>query len=605
MNPYSFRRYIIISIFGATILVYLLRLFYIQIVDSSYKNSAENNSRRYVTQYPARGIIYDRNGKMIVYNEAAYDLMVTPSELKPFDTADFCRILNITPEFVRKTIKEAKDYSRYKSSIFIRQLSSKTYAVFEEKLYKFRGFFVQTRTLRRYDRKMAAHMLGYVGEVDDKDIEKDPYYKMGDYIGISGLEKYYEKDLRGKKGVNILLVDVHNRVKGSFQNGKYDTTAIVGKDLTCSIDADLQAYGEYLMQNMKGSVVAIEPSTGEILAMISMPNYDPALLIGRERAANYMNLLRDPDKPLFNRAVMAKYPPGSTYKIVNSLIGLKEGVITPQTRYSCSMGFHFGNLTVGCHRHSSPLDLRSGIAISCNAYFCNVFRAIIDNRAYPTVAQSYQVWYDYAQSMGLGHRLGSDIPQELPGYIPTVDYYDRYHGKGRWKSLSIISLSIGQGELGITVLQMANVAAIVANRGYYYTPHLVKKIKDEKSIDPKFLEKHVTPFDTSDFGVVVDGMFQAVHGAGTAGGARILGLDVCGKTGTAQNPHGEDHSIFICFAPRNNPKIAMAVYVENAGFGATWAVPIARLMLEKYLRDTVTRKDLEDHLLTFRPKAKK
>jgi len=386
---------------------------------------------------------------------------------------------------------------------------------------------------------------------------------------------------------------------GSFQNGRYDTTAVVGKDLTCTIDADLQEYAEHLMQNMSGSVVAIEPSTGEVLAMVSTPTYDPALLIGRARASNYNNLLKDPLKPLFNRAVMAKYPPGSTYKLVNSLIGLHEGVISPETRFGCSMGFHAGGLTVGCHNHPSPLPLVGAIATSCNSYFCNAFRAIIDNKNFPSVETSYKVWYHYARSMGLGHKLNSDIPQELPGYIPSSEYYDKFHGKGRWKALSIISLAIGQGELGITVLQMANVSATIANRGFYYTPHLVKKIKGQASIEPRFMEKHVTPFDTSVYNVVVEGMYQAVHGAGTSGGVRMTNVEVCGKTGTAENPHGLDHSIFICFAPRNNPKIAMAVYVENAGFGATWAVPIARLMIEKYLHLPISRPELEPHLLSY------
>ncbi|MDP4209532.1 MAG: penicillin-binding protein 2 [Bacteroidota bacterium] len=602
MNPYASRRYIISAIFIATVLIYLLRLAYIQIIDLSYKYSAENNSRRYVTQYPARGVIYDRNGKMIAYNEAAYDIMVTPIQLKPFDTTEFCNLLNITPKYVRDNIRLARKYSIYRSSVFLKQISAETYAVFEEKMYKYPGFFVQTRTLRKYQKKIAAHVLGYVGEADDNVIKKEPYYKMGDYIGISGIEKSYETELRGKKGVNILLVDVHNRVKGSFQNGRFDTTAVAGADLTTSLDASLQEYGEYLMQNMSGSIVAIEPSTGEILAMVSMPTYDPALLIGRSRAANYAALQRDPLKPLFFRPVMAKYPPGSTFKLLNTLIGLKEGVLSTETRYSCAGGFHFGNRVLKCHNHPSPLNLTAAIAISCNAYFCNVFRSIVENREFGSSEAGYQQWYDYVKAFGFGRKLNSDVPNELNGYVPTVKYYDKFHGAHHWNAYSIISLSIGQGELGITPIQMANMAATIANRGYYYTPHVVKKIRGRTNIDPRFKEKHTTPFDSTLYSIVVEGMYQAVNGAGTAGIGRLADIPICGKTGTAQNPHGEDHSIFIAFAPRNNPKIALAVYVENGGFGATWAVPIGSLMIEKYLKGSISRPALQDRMLTFKRK---
>jgi penicillin-binding protein 2 len=599
MNPYAFRRYIIGAIFGLIILVYISRLFYLQIINVSYKYSSDNNSRRYVTQYPARGIVYDRKGKMIVYNEAAYDLMVTPIQLKPFDTVEFANILQVSPKFVKESVHAARVYSNYRPSVFLKQISSSNYALLEEKLYKYPGFFVQTRTLRQYNYKIASHLLGYVGEVDDKVIESSPYYKSGDYIGISGIEKSYETELRGKKGVNILLVDVHNRPMGSFQNGKFDTTAVVGTDITTTLDADLQSYGEYLMQNMTGSAVAIEPSTGEVLAMISMPTYDPDLLVGRARANNYMALLDDPRKPLFFRSVMAKYPPGSTFKLLNTLIGLKEGVLTPQTRYSCYQGFHYGDRVLKCHIHPSPLDLQGAIATSCNAYFCNVFKSAIDNKAYSSTEEGYQAWYDYVRDFGFGLKLNTDIPNEIGGYVPTVDFYDRYHGKGRWKSLSVISLAIGQGELGITPLHMANLAATIANRGYYYTPHVIKHIKGHKDIDPRFHEKHVTPFDTSLYNIVANGMRMAVL-AGTCRGANLPGIEVCGKTGTAQNPHGKDHSVFIGFAPRNNPKIAILLYVENAGFGATWAVPIASLMMEKYLNGHIARPDLEAQMLTYK-----
>jgi penicillin-binding protein 2 len=484
-------------------------------------------------------------------------------------------------------------------------MSAVTYARLQEKLYKFPGFYVQSRTLRKYNYKVAAHLLGYVGEVDQKIIEKNPYYKARDYIGTTGLERTYEEDLRGKKGVNILLVDVHNRVVGSYLEGKYDTTAVVGSDLTTSLDAELQQYAEYLMQKMHGSVVAIEPSTGEILVMASMPTYDPSLLVGRVRRRNFGNLLMDTiNKPLFDRAVMAVYPPGSTFKLINGMIGLQEGILEPSNMYGCAMGYHAGSLTVGCHRHPSPLDLEHGIQHSCNAYFCHVFRNTLDNKQYPSVADAYNMWRYHVLSFGFGKKLGTDLPNELNGYIPDVAYYDRYHGKGRWKSLTVVSLSIGQGELGITPLQMANMAATIANRGYYYTPHLVKKIKGKEDINPKFREKHFTDIDTAYFTPTIEGMSLAVKG-GTATVARMPNIEVCAKTGTAQNPHGEDHSIFIAFAPRDNPKIAISVYVENGGFGATWAGPVASLLIEKYLTDTVTRPWLEERLLTFKSNYKK
>jgi penicillin-binding protein 2 len=599
MNPFTERKYIIAAIFGIVGVIFLFRLFWMQVIDNSYKLSAENNSRRNITQYPARGLILDRNGKLIVYNEAAYDLMVIPSQVQTFDTVDLCNILEISKSYLVYALDTAKSYSKYKHSEVVKQMSATTYAKLQEKLYKFPGFFVQARTLRKYNYKIASHLLGYVSEVDQNIVKKNPYYKKGDYIGTSGIEKTYEKELRGRKGVKISLVDVHNRIVGSYLNGKFDTTAIVGSDLTTTLDADLQQYAEFLMQKMHGSVVAIEPSTGEILVMASLPTYDPSLLIGRTRSKNFTALDSDKvNKPLFDRAVMAVYPPGSTFKLINGLVGLQEGTLVPSNTYSCSMGYHAGNLTVGCHRHSSPLNLIGGIQISCNAYFCNVFRNILDNKEYPTLTDAYNMWRYHVLSFGFNKKLGTDIPNELRGYIPDAAYYDRYHGKGRWKSLTVISLAIGQGEIGITPLQMANMAATMANRGYYYIPHLVKKIKGKADIDPRFKEKHFTNIDTSYFSVIIEGMSMAVKG-GTATVAKMPDIEVCAKTGTAQNPHGEDHSIFIAFAPRNNPKIAISVYVENGGFGATWAGPVASLLIEKYLKDTVSRPWLEQHVLSF------
>jgi penicillin-binding protein 2 len=599
MNLFAERKYIIGAIYGLVGIIFIFRLFWMQVIDNSYKLSAENNSRRNVTQYPARGLILDRNGKLIVYNEAAYDLMVSPFQLKEFDTTEFCNLIGMQKKDLITAIDTAEDYSYFKSSEILKQMSAETYARLQEKLYKFPGFYVQARTLRKYNYNTAAHLLGYVGEVDQKIINKDSYYKSRDYIGISGLERTYEKELRGRKGVNIYLVDVHNRVVGSYFKGKYDTTALVGSDITTTLDADLQKYAEYLMQKMHGSVVAIEPTSGEILAMSSMPSYDPALLVGRIRKKNFRVLQLDTlNQPLFDRAVMAKYPPGSTFKLINGLIGLQEGTLKPEYTYSCFLGYHVGGIDLACHPHPSPLNLLGGIQNSCNAYFCNVFRNIVDNRHYKTVNDAYTSWRDHVLSFGFGKKLGTDIPNELNGYIPDAAYYDRYHGKNRWHALNIISLAIGQGELGITPIQMANMAATIANRGYYITPHLVKAIKGKPDINPKYKEKHYTDIDTSYFNTIVEGMSLAVKG-GTATIARLPDIEVCAKTGTAENPHGKDHSIFIAFAPRNNPKIAIAVYVENGGFGATWAGPIASLLIEKYLKNTATRPYLEERLLNF------
>lgn len=594
-HQYSDRKFVIGGIIILVSFIFIIRIFYLQIIDDSYKMSSENNSQRQVTQYPARGVITDRKNKILVYNEAAYDLMIIPRQLKPFDTIDFCNVLEISREQVRTIISETKNYSRYKPSVFLKQLSPETYAVLQEKLYKFPGFFVQARTLRKYPLRIAAHLLGYIGEVDEAKTLEDSYYKSGDYVGISGIEKSYEEKLRGTKGVSIFLVDVHNRIKGSYKNGKYDTLPIPGLNIETSLDADLQAYGEKLMQNKTGSIVAIEPSTGEILTLVSSPTYDPNLLVGRVRAVNYQKLSEDSIKPLFNRALMAKYPPGSTFKLINGMIALQEGVITPRTTFSCSLGYHAGGLTVDCHRHPSPLDYLGSIQNSCNAYYCNTFRLILDDPLFNSVSKSFSNWRNHVVSFGFGSRLGCDLLNELPGFIPDVTYYDRYFGKNRWKSLTVISLAIGQGELGITPLQMANLTATIANRGYYYIPHIIKKVEGQESIDNKFTTKHYTTIDKEYFELVIEGMEKVVTG-GTARVAFMDSIAICGKTGTAQNPQGDCHSIFIAFAPKINPRIAMAVYVENGGYGSYWAAPIARLMIEKYLNDSISRPDLEERM---------
>jgi len=594
MNLFSDRKYIISAIFVTLAIIYLIRLFYVQVIDNSYKLSANDNALRHKIEYPERGVIYDRNGEILVYNEAAYDLMVIPKRVKEIDTLDLCQLLDITKEqFITKleALKKQK-FSSFRPEIFVSELSLETYATLQEKLIKFPGFFVQARTLRKYPKKIAAHALGYVGEVDDKIIAENPYYRMGDNTGLSGIEKSYEIPLRGQRGVKIVMVDVYNREKGSFENGRYDTASVLGLKLTSSLDAELQAYGELLMSNKVGSIVAIEPATGEVLSLVSAPNYDPNLLVGRVKSKNYRKMLLDTLKPLYNRATMAKYPPGSTFKLVNALIGQHEGVITPSTLFSCSRGFHFGGLTVGCHPHASPVDLRYSITTSCNSYYCNTFKSIIQK--YPKAAIGFNVWRNHVMSFGLGQRFPIDLPQESSGNVPTVAYYDRYHGAGRWNAISVISLAIGQGEMGVTPLQMANFCTVIANRGSYYYPHLIKGIENA-NIDSIYRTKRKTSVDQKYFELVVESMRNVVTN-GTGRIAQLDTLSICGKTGTAQNPHGKDHSIFIAFAPMYNPKIAISVYVENAGFGATWAAPIASLMIEKYLRREVKRKELETRI---------
>jgi penicillin-binding protein 2 len=587
------RKYVIIAIIVLASLGLLVRLFIIQVVKNSYRLSADNNVLRYVTQYPARGLIYDRNGKLMVFNQAAYDLMVIPAQTTKIDTAGFCELLGISEELFRKQLKAAINYSRRAPSVFLKQVSDETYAKFQEKMFLYPGFYVQPRTLRKYSKPVAAHILGYVSEVDETVIRKNPYYKPGDYIGKSGIEEAYEKDLRGRRGVKIFLVDVFSRIKGSYAGGKMDTLAVQGSDIVSGIDLDLQDYGELLMKNKRGSVVAIEPGTGEVLSLISSPDYDPALLVGRVRSENFARLQSDSvQQPLFNRALMASYPPGSTFKPINGLIGLQEGVITPQTLFEC----HRGYLFLACHVHPSPLNIVGAIGNSCNAYFCQTYRKVLENPLYNTVADAYNKWKGYLNEFGFGNKLGTDFVNELAGFIPSTDYFDKYYGKNRWKALTVISMAIGQGEVGTTPLQMANMTAAIANRGYFYTPHVVKSVGPDHIIDKRFTTPHRIDIDTANFEEIVLGMEEAVK-TGTAAGVKLKDIVICGKTGTAQNPHGANHSVFIAFAPKENPKIAIAVYVENAGFGATYAAPIASLMIEKYIKGEISNKVLEQRIL--------
>jgi penicillin-binding protein 2 len=592
------RKYVIIALIMLASAALMIRLFIIQVIQDAYRLSADNNVLRYVTQYPARGLIYDRNGKLVVFNQAAYDLMVIPTQIGVMDTALFCNELGITIASFKERIKAARNYSRRAPSIFLKQISAETYAKFQEKIFIFPGFYVQPRTLRKYSRPVAAHLLGYVSEVDEDQIRKDPYYKPGDYIGKLGIEEAYEKELRGTRGVKIYLVDVYSRVKGSYAGGSMDTVAVQGTDIISSVDLDLQEYGEKLMQKKTGSIVAIEPETGEILALVSSPDYDPELLVGRVRSENYKKLSEDTIlKPLFNRAFMASYPPGSTFKPINGLIALQEKVITPSTEFGCQNGYLF----VACHTHSSPLDLKGAIMNSCNSYFCQTYRRILENPRYGSVSEAFDKWKGYLDEFGFGKKLEADFVNELPGLIPSAAYFNRYHGKDGWKALTVISLAIGQGEIGTTPLQMANMTAAIANRGFYYIPHVVKSIGNNHNIDTSFTTKHRISIDSVNFEKVILGMEAAVNG-GQGATARIAALNdiiVCGKTGTAENPHGEDQSVFIAFAPKDDPKIALAVYVENAGFGATYAAPVASLMIEKYLKGRISdpNKWLEQRML--------
>jgi penicillin-binding protein 2 len=581
-------------------LIFILRLFTLQVIDQTYKRTAASNVLREVVEYPARGLIYDRNGELLVYNQAAYDLLVTPREVKQFDTLALCSLLDVQKEEFIESFKKARAYSRIKPSVVVKQISPQAYALMQEKMYKYPGFFFQTRTLRSYNHNIAAHLLGYIREVGPRHVYPGSYYKQGDYIGDTGIEKAYEEVLRGKKGTSYLMVDVHGRVKGAYQKGKSDTLAVKGKDVVATIDYKLQEYAEQLMQNKAGSVVAIEPATGEILALVSSPAYTPDMMVGRARSLYFPQLLADTLLPLYNRAIRAQYPPGSTFKMAQALVALQEGTINPQTSFYCADGYHSGNFTQACH-HNQSFTLTPSIAQSCNAYYAHAFRNFLESRKFNNIKHGYEVWRKHMLSLGFGNRVTIDFEDENTGFVPPADYYQsRVFHSSRWRVLPIISLAIGQGEVQTTPIQMANYAAIIANRGFYYTPHVVKLIQDGE-IPAALKQKKYTTIDTVHFHKVIDGM-EGVMGQTMAGTARmsyIPGIDMCGKTGTAQNPHGADHSTFIAFAPKNNPKIAIAVYVENAQWGSSYAAPIASLIVEKYLNDSIQpgRKWLEENML--------
>lgn len=581
------RRLIIGGVAFAVVVIYIIRLFTLQLMSDDYKKNADSNAFLKKVEYPSRGIIKDRNGKLLVYNQPAYDIMVVMNEESGrLDTLEFCQTLGITKAFFIKRMNDIKDrsknpgYSRFTQQMFMSLLSDKEFSAFREKIFRFPGFYVQKRSIRQYQYPNAAHVLGGVAEVSQSDIEEDDYYQPGDYIGKQGVERSYEKQLRGEKGVQILLRDAHGKIQGSYQHGKFDSRPVAGKDLTLSIDLPLQALGERLLEGKIGAIVAIEPSTGEVLCMVSSPSYDPRNLVGRQRGKVHKALVRNVWKPLLNRSIMGQYPPGSTFKTSQALTYMTEGIITPQTLFPCHHGFYYHGLHVGCHGHKSPLNLTEAISTSCNAYFCwGLYYMLSNRRKYKDVQNALDTWRDYMVSMGFGYKLGIDLPGEKRGLIPNSSFYDKaYHSS--WNGLTVISIAIGQGEVNLTPLQISNLCATIANRGYFYTPHVVRKVQGEP-IDKAFTTKHYTKASRRAYNSVVAGMRSSVLG----GSCKYLGhlpYDICGKTGTAQN-RGQDHSIFMGFAPMNKPKIAIAVYVENGGFGADFAVPIAGVLFEQYL----------------------
>ncbi len=591
------RRFFLLTGFViAVLLIFTARLFYLQIIDESLKLSAENNVIRRIKDYAPRGHIYDRNQKLIVGNQSAYDLMVVPSQVRDLDTAMFCEIFQIEKNDLKRKLIRATHYSRLKPSVVIKQMMRSEYINVQENIIFFPGFYFQRRLLREYLYDGAPNIAGFIGEVSETFIRNNPEYSKGDFYGVAGIEKSYESQLRGTDGVRRVVVDVHNREKGRFQEGIYDTLPEPGNHLTTTIDIQLQRYAEDLMINKRGGIVAIEPSSGELLIVASSPTYDPGLLVGRHRNQNYYRLFADSlQKPLFDRALLAEYPPGSPFKIVNALIGLQEGAISENSHYTCGGGFRYGRLFVrcGCGTHS-PIPLLKGIYKSCNNYFCETYKRIVD--AYPTAPEGLQRWNEYVRSFGMGGFFNNDLPTGRRGHVPDSTYYNNIYSDHQWKSVSTISNGIGQGELLITPLQLANIAATVANRGFYYTPHVVSRIGDEPISDPHFTEPKLSLVDSVHFETVIEGMAQ-VFKQGTARFAQVDGIEMCGKTGTAENPHGQDHSIFMAFAPRDNPKIAIAVFVENGYWGSRWAAPIASLIMEKYLTGEISRPHVEARML--------
>ena len=580
------------------VVIYIIRLFMLQITSDDYKKSADSNAFLKKIEYPSRGGIYDRHGKLLVYNQPAYDIMVVMNEAKDhLDTLELCEVLNITREDFDHRMETIKDrsknpgYSRFTQQLFMSQLSETDFSVFQEKMFRFPGFYAQRRSIRQYRYPFAAHVLGDVAEVSPADIEQDEYYQPGDYIGKLGVERSYEQQLRGEKGMQILLRDAHGRVQGRYQNGRFDRRAVAGKNLTLGLDADLQALGERLMEGKIGSIVAIEPKTGEVLCMVSSPSYDPRMMVGRQRSKSHRLLSQNVWKPLLNRSIMGQYPPGSTFKTTQGLTFMTEGIIHPtHTAYPCAHGFNYRGLHVGCHGHASPLSLVPALSTSCNGYFCwGLYYMIGAKNKYGSVQNAMNTWRDYMVSMGFGYKLGIDLPGEKRGMIPNAAFYDKAY-RGSWNGLTIISIAIGQGEVNATPLQIANLGATIANRGWFITPHVVKRVQDGK-IDSLYTQRRYTKASRQSYDYVVQGMRASATG-GTCHELAKYDFMACGKTGTAQN-RGHDHSVFMGFAPMDNPKIAVAVYVENGGWGATYGVPIGGLIMEQYINGHLSEASLK------------
>lgn len=596
------RKLLLLSTVVIVGLIFIARLFYLQVYNQSTYNLYEDNAIRKVYDYPKRGYVYDRNGKLLVANQPSYDVMIIPREVEPLDTLEFCNLLKITKEDFKKKYDKAYHYSPRLPSPFVAQLSKEDYALLQEKMRKFEGFYIQKRSLRDYQTNIGANVLGDIGEVNNAIIQRQPYYKMGDLIGKQGIEISYEETLRGVKGIKFIQKDRFNRDIGPYKEGIYDTLPEPGKDITITIDAELQAYGELLMQNKRGGIIAIEPSSGEILTMISSPTYNPNLLVGRNRSKNFTKLYNDSlSQPLYDRGLQAMYPPGSPFKVINALIGLQENVVTTNDKFTCAHGYRYGNRKMGCHGHKSPADMNLGIYESCNAYFANVYRRIMDK--YDTPAEGMDIWSNHVKSFGLGNYLGYDLRVGQPGKIPDAETYNRAYGKNRWYTTFTLSNAIGQGEVLATPIQLANMAAAIGNRGYYYTPHIIKKIEND-TIDSKYTTPNHTTIDKQNFEPVIQGMYD-VYNKGTAKYLQVPGIEICGKTGTAENftridgvkTQLTDHSIFVAFAPKDDPKIAIAVFVENGYWGSRFAGRIASLMIEKYIKGEITRTDMENWIL--------
>ncbi len=599
-DPNYNRRYVIAGIAILVVLTYIVRLFILQVIDQSTQGKAETNAQLRQTIYPSRGLIYDRKGELLVANQPIYEVTVIVREMQnsAFDTLSFCEKLQITPEEFEERMQNIQNprrnrgFSRYSPQVFMDQLHQEDVAALQQELYKYAGVDVRCRTLRDYMYPIASHVLGSVGEVNQRDLDRDEYYSVGDYSGRDGIERTYEKDLRGEKGVEILMRDSRGRIQGAYQNGELDKEAVTGSDLHLGLDIQTQLLAEKLMHGKVGSVVAIEPQTGEVLALVSSPNWDPRTLVGQERSKNYQALLNDPHKPLMNRATQAQYAPGSTFKILQALVGLQEGVISPHTKYPCNGKTSY---PIKCtHDHGSPVDLEEGIEQSCNPYFWAMYKDLLQQDGYSDdnaeFKEHYQTWREHVMSFGLGNRFDdTDISEQAKGTVPSVALYDKLYGKRGWKAITIRSLSIGQGEILVTPLQLANQAAAIANKGYYITPHLNRNDSMKSRI-------HHTTIDAKHFDVVHRGMARVMT-EGTGKWYNVPELQICGKTGTVQNPHGEDHALFIGFAPMDNPQIAIAVAVENAGFGSTWACPIATLLMEQYLTGEIKRKWLYDRMV--------